>query len=102
MPKLYEYPGIIVFFYSNKHLPIHVHARKGEREVKATFRLEEGIIKETEITNVAGKDPLQPNELKDLSQLLQAHGEDMVQSWVRYFVYHLPVNSVTIHQKLKP
>ncbi|HRE09229.1 MAG TPA: DUF4160 domain-containing protein [Ignavibacteria bacterium] len=25
MPKLYEYLGIVVMFYSNEHTPIHVH-----------------------------------------------------------------------------
>ena len=26
MPKLYEYFGLVVFFYANEHEPIHVHA----------------------------------------------------------------------------
>jgi len=25
MPKLYEYLGLDVFFYSNEHQPVHVH-----------------------------------------------------------------------------
>ena len=25
MPKLYEYFGLVVFFYANEHEPIHVH-----------------------------------------------------------------------------
>ena len=27
MPKIYEYLGLIFFFYANEHLPIHVHDR---------------------------------------------------------------------------
>jgi hypothetical protein len=34
MPKLYEYLGIIIFFYSNEHEPIHVHGRYGDCESK--------------------------------------------------------------------
>jgi hypothetical protein len=34
MPKIFKYLGIIVFFYSNEHEPIHVHAKKGEYESK--------------------------------------------------------------------
>ncbi len=30
MPKIFEYLGILIFFYSNEHEPIHVHAKKGE------------------------------------------------------------------------
>lgn len=35
MPKLYEYLGIIIFFYSNEHEPVNVHGRYGEFESKA-------------------------------------------------------------------
>jgi hypothetical protein len=35
MPKIFEYLGILIFFYSNEHEPIHVHAKKGEFESKA-------------------------------------------------------------------
>lgn len=34
MPKIYEYLGLIFFFYANEHLPIHVHVAKAERESK--------------------------------------------------------------------
>ena len=27
MPKIYEYLGIIIMFYSNEHKPIHVHGK---------------------------------------------------------------------------
>ena len=35
MPKLYEYLGIIVLFYSNEHLPIHVHGKYQGKEMRA-------------------------------------------------------------------
>ena len=27
MPKIYEYLGILIYFYSNEHEPVHVHGR---------------------------------------------------------------------------
>lgn len=27
MPKIYEYLGIMIMFYSNEHEPIHVHGK---------------------------------------------------------------------------
>lgn len=39
MPKLYEYLGLIIFFYSNEHDPVHVHAHYGEYESKIEFVL---------------------------------------------------------------
>ena len=32
MPKIYEYLGLIFYFYSNEHEPIHLHVIKAERE----------------------------------------------------------------------
>ncbi len=29
MPKLYEYFGMVFYFYATEHLPIHVHAKFG-------------------------------------------------------------------------
>lgn len=70
MPKIYEYLGITLFFYSNEHEPIHVHARKGEFESKAEIILEEGVIKEIILVNVGGKKPLKGNDLNNLKDFL--------------------------------
>ena len=37
MPKIFEYLGILMFFYSNEHEPIHVHAKYDGFESKAEF-----------------------------------------------------------------
>ncbi len=58
MPKIFEYLGIIIFFYSNEHEPIHVHAQSGEFESKAEFYIENGVIKEINIINIKGRKPL--------------------------------------------
>lgn len=55
MPKIFEYLGIIFFFYSNEHEPIHVHARKGEFESKAEFQIIEGRIEKIIISQVLEK-----------------------------------------------
>ena len=34
MPKIYEYLGIILFFYSNEHEPIHIHGKFQGAELK--------------------------------------------------------------------
>jgi hypothetical protein len=45
MPKLYEYFGLLVLFYSNEHEPVHVHGKYQGYESKAEFIIENGIIK---------------------------------------------------------
>jgi hypothetical protein len=54
MPKIFEYLGILIFFYSNEHEPIHVHGKKGEFESKAEFNIVNGEISEIKITNITG------------------------------------------------
>jgi len=37
MPKIFEYLGILIFFYSNEHEPIHAHGKYDSSESKAEF-----------------------------------------------------------------
>ncbi len=67
MPKLFEYLGIVIFFYSNEHEPVHVHGRKGEYESKAEIILKDGKVEQMVIRNVRGRKPLRGKDLKILS-----------------------------------
>ena len=42
MPKIFEYLGIVIYFYSNEHEPIHVHAEKSGFESKAESFIVDG------------------------------------------------------------
>jgi hypothetical protein len=51
MPKIFEKDGFKFFFYSNEHLPIHVHVRHGGGE--AVFVVEGGVeLRESQGLNV--------------------------------------------------
>jgi hypothetical protein len=51
MPKIFEKDGFRFFFYSNEHLPIHVHVRHGGGE--AVFIVEDGVeLRESQGLNV--------------------------------------------------
>jgi len=49
MPKIFEYFGLLIFFYSNEHEPIHVHGKYDGLESKAEFYLDESKFKEYKI-----------------------------------------------------
>lgn len=100
MPKLYEYLGILIFFYSNEHEPIHVHARKGEYESKAEIIVVNGKVNEIVISNVKGKEPIKGTELKNLKIFLHHYADEIVEKWVDYFVYHKDLEFERITQKL--
>ena len=66
MPKIFEYLGIIVFFYSNEHEPIHVHGKHDGLESKAEFYIVDGKIIEIKIKSIKGLKPLREVNLKIL------------------------------------
>jgi hypothetical protein len=101
MPKLFEYLGILIYFYSNEHEPIHVHAKKAEYESKAEFYIIDGIITEVKITEVKGKKPIIGNDLKNFEIFLENYSEKVVQKWVDYFVYHKDIKFEKITKKLR-
>ncbi len=101
MPKIFEYLGIIIFFYSNEHEPIHVHAKKGEFESKAEFLISNGVITEIKITSTKGAKPLKGKELKDFEIFLNEYADIIVEKWVDYFIYHKNVTFEKITRRIK-
>jgi hypothetical protein len=100
MPKIYEYLGILIFFYSNDHEPLHVHAKKGEFESKAEFYIINGEIIEIKITSIKGANPLKGKDLKDFEVFLNKYANKIVEKWINYFVYHKDVEFEKITKRL--
>lgn len=100
MPKLYEYLGIIVFFYSNEHEPIHVHGRYGEAESKIEIIIKNGVVQGLKLQSVPHKRPLPATQAKHFKKLATVLADEIVQSWVNYFVYHKKIVAKKIAGKL--
>lgn len=100
VPKIYEYLGVLIFFYSNEHEPIHVHAKYGNFESKAEFIIEDGKIVEIKISAISGRRPLARNELKHFKEFLEYYAEAVVQKWIDYFVYHKEIGFERITKRL--
>ncbi|HEX9650236.1 MAG TPA: DUF4160 domain-containing protein [Cyclobacteriaceae bacterium] len=98
---LFEYLGILIFFYSNEREPIHVHAKKGEFESKAEFYIINGEISEIKITSISGARPLKGKDLKDFKVFLEMYPDKIVEKWISYFVYHKDVEFEKITKRLK-
>lgn len=101
MPNIFEYLGILIFFYSNEHEPIHVHGKKAECESKAEFYIINGIVSEIKILNIKGTKPLIGKDLKDFEEFLEQYAEKIIEKWVCYFVYHKDVNFERISKRIK-
>jgi hypothetical protein len=100
MPKLYEYLGLIILFYSHEHEPIHVHCKFQGKESKAELIFENGKFVEVRITEVSGKEPLDSQNLKKFKKLVETYRDDIVRKWVDFFVYNKPIESERITKKL--
>lgn len=101
MPKLYEYFGVIILFYSNEHEPIHVHGKYQDKESKAEITIEYGKIVEIRITPVRGKRPLEQSQLQDFKLVVEHYADEIVQKWIDYFVYHKPIQPEKITRRIK-
>jgi len=101
MPKIFEYLGILVFFYSNGHEPIHVHGKYDGFESKAEFYIADGKIIEIKIKQIRGVRPLTGTRLKDFEDFLEKYADKIVLKWIDYFVYHKDVEFEKINTRIK-
>jgi len=101
MPKLYEYLGIIIFFWSNEHEPIHVHGEYQGRQSKASLIIEEGNIVRIDIENVQGRNPLEGNDRKHFEEFVSKRANEIIQKWIDYFVLHKKVHFERITRKIR-
>ena len=100
MPKLYEYFGLIVLFYSDEHEPIHVHGVCHGRESKADIFLESGKIVRIRYCSVKGRRALDRARMADFRAVVERRADDIVAKWVDFFVLHRPVKPERIVRRL--
>ena len=101
MPKLYEYLGIIIYFWSNEHEPIYVHGEYQGKESKAELHIEDGKVSEIKILKVKGRRPLDSAELKNFEIFVSQKADEIVQKWIDYFVLHKKVKFEKVSRKVR-
>lgn len=100
MPKLYEYFGLVVLFYSNEHEPVHVHGLYQGKECRADFVIVDGKVTEIKFRSVKGRRPLDSAQLSDFRLLVRNYADDIVQKWVDYFVMHKSIKAEQIDRRI--
>jgi hypothetical protein len=101
MPKLYEYFGLVAFFFANEHEPIHVHGRYQDSEAKAEIVVENGKVVEIRIKKVRGAKPLSQQHLSDFRTLIERYADEIVQKWIDFFVLGKHIKPKTIKRKIR-
>ncbi len=100
MPKLYEYFGMIILFYSSEHEPIHVHCKYQDKESKAEIVFVNGKFVEVRISEVKGKEPLDIQNRKKFKKLVELYRDDIVRKWIDFFVYNKVIETEKITKNI--
>ena len=101
MPKIYEYLGLIFFFYSNEHLPIHVHVSFAEFESKFELDYENGKLKTIRVKDVKGRIPLAKKETEETIKFIKKYHAGIVEKWTSFFIQNKKVSCEVVNKKIK-
>ncbi len=78
MPEIFREHGFIFFFYTNEHLPIHVHVRKGDGEAKF-------IIQDNDEIVLYSSNKMKVKELTKAEKLIINRKQEIIDAWINYF-----------------
>ena len=75
MPTIFRYEGYRFYFYSNEHLPTHIHVEKGDGYARV-------VLETLEVTDCY---KLNSKELKKVVKLVQKNRVKIEGAWYEYF-----------------
>jgi len=75
MPTILFLFGLRFFFYSEEHLPVHVHVENGDGRAKI----------DVETAEVIENKGLKPKDLKRAVEAVRLYKDDIIKSWNEYF-----------------
>ncbi|MBP5557786.1 MAG: DUF4160 domain-containing protein [Bacteroidales bacterium] len=100
MPKIFEYFGLIFYFYSNEHEPIHVHVKHGDQESIFELILMNGELERIDVREKAGMESLSGKDQRIVEEFIRKYNKNIIQKWVKFFVMKQTVKSTNITTKL--
>lgn len=75
MPTIIFLFGLRFFFYSEEHLPIHIHVQNGDGRAKI-------IIANMEVVENNG---IKPKDLKKAIAIIEEYRDEIIKAWNEYF-----------------
>jgi hypothetical protein len=100
MPKIFEYFGFVFYFYSNEHEPIHVHVIHNQQETIFELILQNGDLVQIKHRSRAGYQMLSSKDAKTAEMFIRKYAKNIVEKWVKFFVYKQQIRSTNIKNKL--
>ena len=77
-----------------------MHCKYQGKESKAEIIYENGKFLEVVIKNVAGKEPLNTQNLKKFKKLVEYYRDDIIRKWVDFFVFNKEIVTEKITKKI--
>ena len=100
MPKLYEYFGIVFYFYANEHLSIHVHAKFENYETIFELIYENGELTDVQQRPSSSGPPLPAKKRKQAEAFVRAYHKGITEKWQTFFILKNEVLAERITRKL--
>lgn len=75
MPTLLRVDGYRFFFFSDEHLPKHIHIEKSDKYMRI----------ELETLKVTDKYKMTSKEIRDVTAIVEKHKDDFLEAWNEYF-----------------
>ncbi len=100
MPKIFEYFGLIFYFYSNEHEPIHVHVTLGDCETIFELILENGTLVEIRRRNKKGVDALAEKDAKTAEEFIRKYETNIIEKWINFFVLRKQIRCTNIKKRI--
>ena len=75
MPTIIFLFGLRFFFYSEEHLPIHIHVQNGDGRAKIMF----------ETGEIAENNGIKPKDIKKATEIVDQYRDDIIKAWNEYF-----------------
>ncbi len=72
MPTLFIIFGLRFYFYSDEHLPMHVHIENGDGKAKVSI--------EPEI-EVLSNNGIKPKDIKKALTIIETYKDDIIEKW---------------------
>ena len=101
MPQIYRYLGLIFYFWSNEHLPAHVHVSDESKSRECIFDLiiENSVLVEIRMRTDT-KPPLKPEDISKAKAFINVYYPQIVKKWFQYFICGEKLKSITIRKKI--
>ena len=75
MPTLLFIFGLRFYFYSEEHLPIHIHVQNGDGKAKI----------DVETCSVLENRGIKPKDLKQATEVVRQYKNEIIIAWNEYF-----------------